>query len=133
MGTEALTEILSWLFLVLGCTCLVGTPILLLLGYWKRRREFRRALRTELMSEVQVTGSWSMSDMIKFVRRVLGPDAYYLETPCADEPLMMYAIVSHPKHHRVISKFRRYHEEQAGRRRMVQRLSDPDFVAETRK
>ena len=133
MGTEALTEILSWLFLALGCTCLVGTPILLLLAYYKRRREFRRALRAELKDEIQVTGSWSKSDMIKFVRRVLGPDARYDETPTEADPRRVYAIVSHPKHHRVISCFDLIRDAQAGRRRMVQRLSDPDFLAETRK
>lgn len=102
--------------------------VLALLGFIRNRRKLA-ALKPE---PPRVIGNPSKRDVINFVRSVLGPDARFDEISCKDKPSHVYGIVSHPNHHRVVNQYDAYSRTE-GRRRVIQRFLDPEFVAETRK
>ena len=119
---------LETIFVYTATAICLAVPTLFVWAYYKTRAKIK-ALKPE---PPRVIGNPTKRDVINFVQSVLGPEARFDETPCKSGANMVYGIVSHPNHHRVINQYDGY-APMEGRRRVIQRFLDPAFVAETRK
>ncbi len=115
------------LLIFLLVVLVLAVPVLLLLAY----RKTRRAL-ADTADPVEVKGVWSRTDVEKYAQSKMGPGATFREVPRTESLREVYGIVSCPGHHRIISAYDRYAPGK-GRKRIVQRLSDPTFVKSTKK
>jgi len=103
----------------------VAAVYLLVRAYRKRR-----AARAQYVEPS--TGNWTVGDVGQHAVKVLGTGAHFAEIAVKDQPTKVYGVVSAPGRHRIVSIYQRY-TPHAGRRRIVDRLNDPIFVASTRK